>query len=147
MTSGPASRPTKGWGARPPPRPPPGPPPQPPHPIGEQPRVADHARPGSEPQRRDHGIRREIAHAHELDLAPAKHRQPAQHERRAEPARHEQRRPRDAQQRALPPAGPASRHAPLSVPRRASSSGPTRVISPAPKGNTTSPASTLSATR
>src|SRR2546426_11506814 len=157
MTSGPASRPTPPRRPRRDPRAPPRPPPPPPpprqaaHPIGEHPHVAEPTRPGPQPQRRDHGVRREIAHAHELDLAHAKHRKPPQHERRAEPGQHEQPRSRDAQQRPLPPPRPASRHAPAPapapVPRRASSSGPTRVISPAPHVNTTSPAWTVSAPR
>src|SRR5207302_7548963 len=117
------------------------------HPIGEQPRVAEHTRPRPQPQRSHHSVRREIAHAHELDLAHAKHRKPPQHERRAEPGQHEQRRRRDAQQRPLPPTRPWLRHAPAPPPPPPPPAGrprPAPAISPAPPVNTTPPARPLS---
>src|SRR6266700_2102477 len=59
------------------------------HPVSEQPRIAEHARPGSEPPCRDHRVGGEIAHPHELHLPHPEHPQPPQRERRAEPQQRE----------------------------------------------------------
>src|SRR3989441_1054907 len=148
MTSGPASRPRR----RPPPYHPrvrhPG---KPAHTVREHPRVGEHARLVRQSQRRDHRVGRQIAHAQELDLAHPEERYVPQHERGGEPAEGQEREAHHAEQRPPPPPRPSG-HRPFPpcsalFPSCASKSGPTRVMSPAPSVNTTSPARTVSARR